>query len=80
MADSTKKLGLAGLIAIVFGSMIGGGIFNIAQNIANGAGLGATIISWLITGVGILILVYVFKILADARPDLTAGIYQYGTE
>ena len=80
MADSTKKLGLAGLIAIVFGSMIGGGIFNIAQNMANGAGLGATIISWLITGVGILFLVYVFKILADARPDLNAGIYQYAKE
>ena len=45
MADGSKKLGLGGLVAIVFGSMIGGGIFNISQNMAQGAGLGATLIS-----------------------------------
>lgn len=76
MADS-KKLGLWGLAAIVFGSMIGGGIFNIAQNMAAGAALGPIMISWVITAVGILFLVMTFKTLADARPDLNAGIYQY---
>ena len=76
MADGSKKLGLGGLVAIVFGSMIGGGIFNISQNMAQGAGLGATLISWVISGVGVLFLVLNFKILADARPDLNAGIYQ----
>ena len=72
MADGSKKLGLGGLVAIVFGSMIGGGIFNISQNMAQGAGLGATLISWVISGVGVLFLVLNFKILADARPDLNA--------
>lgn len=71
------KLGIMGLTAIVFSSMIGGGIFNIAQNMAAAAGLGAIIISWLITAFGILFLVFTFKILADRRPDLNAGIYQY---
>lgn len=80
MADGSKKLGLGGLVAIVFGSMIGGGIFNISQNMAQGAGLGATLISWVISGIGVLFLVLNFKILADARSDLNAGIYQYAKE
>lgn len=77
MSDSTKKLGLMGLTAIVFSSIIGGGIYNIAQNMAVHAGLGAIIISWLITAVGMIFLVYTFKVLSDNRPDLNAGIYQY---
>lgn len=80
MSAGSKKLGLGGLVAIVFGSMIGGGIFNISQNMAQGAGLGATLISWIIAGVGVLFLVLTFKMLADARPDLNAGIYQYAQE
>ncbi len=72
-----KKLSLLGLVAIVFGTMIGSGIFNIAQNMAAEAGLGAVIVSWLITAVGIVSLVLVFNVLADTRPDLDAGIYQY---
>ena len=75
--DSSKKLGLGGLTAIVFGSIIGGGIFNIPQNMAVGAGLGATLIAWVISGIGILFLVLTFKILSDLRPDLNAGIYEY---
>lgn len=80
MASASKKLGLGGLIAIVFGSIIGGGIFNISQNMAQGAGLGATLISWGIAAVGVLFLVMTFKMLSDARPDLNAGIYQYAKE
>lgn len=77
MGDSTKKLGLIGLTAIVFSSIIGGGIYNIAQNMAVHAGLGAIIISWAVTAIGMIFLVYTFKILSDNRPDLNAGIYQY---
>lgn len=60
MSDDSKKLGLGGLIAIVFGSIIGGGIFNISQNMAADAGLGAILISWIISGIGILFLVMTF--------------------
>lgn len=75
--STSHKLGLIGLTAIVFSSMIGGGIFNIAQNMADAAGLGAVIISWIITGFGILFLALTFKVLANRKPDLNAGIYQY---
>ncbi len=77
MSDSTKKLGLIGLTAIVFSSIVGGGIYNIAQNMASGAGLGAVIISWVLTCIGMIFLVYTFKILSNKRSDLNAGIYQY---
>lgn len=74
------RLGFWGLTGIVFGSVIGGSIFNLAQTLARNAALGAVISAWLITGVGILFLVMTFKRLADARPDLKAGIYQYAQE
>lgn len=80
MNKQSQKLGLAGLTAIVFSSMVGGGIFAIPQNMAEGAALGATIISWIISGAGVLCLVLTFKILSDLRPDLNAGIYQYAKE
>ena len=73
----SAKLGLGGLVAIVFGSVIGGSIFNIAQNMARNAALGPVIAAWLITAAGVFFLVLTFKKLADARPDLRAGIYQY---
>ncbi len=80
MADNSKKVGLPGLVAIVFGSMIGGGIFNIPQNMAEGAALGPVIIAWIITGFGMLFLAYTFKSLSNARPDLKSGIYAYANE
>ncbi len=52
MTDQTKKVGFLGLTAIVVGSMVGGGVFNLPSNMAEGAALGAVVIAWLITGVG----------------------------
>lgn len=75
--ESTGKLGFGGLTAVVFGMMVGAGIYNIPQNMAAGAGLGAVLISWGITAVGMIFLVATFKILADRCPELNAGIYQY---
>lgn len=80
MEPSYRKLGLLGLMAIVFGSMIGGGIFSLPQNMASGAGAGAMLLSWGVTAVGILMLVLTFKTLANVRPDLNSGIYQYARE
>lgn len=74
------RLGFIGLAALTFGMMVGAGIFNIPQNMAASAGVGAVIISWIITAIGMLFLVYTFKILADRRPELNAGIYQYAAE
>lgn len=62
--EEKGKLGLWRLVAIVFGSVIGGSIFNIAQNMAHGAALGSVLCAWGITGIGIGMLVSTFKILA----------------
>lgn len=77
---TVKKLGTIGLAAIVLSSMIGGGIFSLPQNMASGAGAGAVIIAWIITGLGIFFIANTFRILSTARPDLTAGIYMYSRE
>ena len=75
-----QKLGIVGLSAMVFSSVVGGGIYDISQNMACGAALGATIISWIVTAVGMLFLVMTFKILAKRRTDLKGGLYQYARE
>lgn len=77
MSEGQKGVSLLGMIAIVFSSMVGGGIFNIAQNMASSAGLGAVIFSWIITGSGMIFLVLTFKLLSDYRPDLNDGMYMY---
>jgi len=77
MSDSTQKLRLGALIALVVGSMVGGGIFSIPQNIAASASAGATLIGWLITGVGMLTLAFVFQTLANRKPELDGGVYAY---
>lgn len=74
------RLGFVGLSALVFGMMVGAGIFNIPQNMASHAGLGAVILSWIVTAAGMLLLVFTFKALADRHPELDAGIYQYARE
>ncbi|SIS18031.1 arginine:ornithine antiporter, APA family [Aquipseudomonas alcaligenes] len=77
MSDSANKLKLGALIALVIGSMVGGGIFSLPQNIANSASAGATLIGWLITGVGMLTLAFVFQTLANRKPGLDGGVYAY---
>ena len=76
----SAKLGLPLLAGVVLGSMIGGGVFNLPQNMARGAGLGAIVIAWTLTLVGMFFLANAFRTLADKRPDLKAGIYRYAQE
>ncbi len=80
MAQHKAKVGLSGLTAMVFGSVIGGAVYNLPQNMASGAGLGAVVLAWLVTGIGVLMLVMTFKILNQRKPELNAGIYQYASE
>ena len=77
MSDSSNKLGLGALVALVVGSMIGGGIFSLPQNIAASASPGAVLIGWAITGVGMLTLAFVFQTLANRKPNLDGGVYVY---
>ncbi|QPC43457.1 amino acid permease [Kaustia mangrovi] len=75
-----RGLGLFALTGMVVGSMIGGGAFNLPSNMADGAALGAQVIAWIVTGAGMFFLANTFRILADKRPDLSAGIYSYARE
>lgn len=77
MSESVEKLRLSALIALVVGSMIGGGIFSLPQNMAERAGVGAVLIGWVITAVGMLTLAFVFQTLANRKPELDAGVYAY---
>ncbi|AIZ31786.1 arginine-ornithine antiporter [Pseudomonas parafulva] len=77
MSDAPGKLKLGALVALVVGSMIGGGIFSLPQNMAASAGVGAVLIGWAITAVGMLSLAFVFQTLANRKPDLDGGVYAY---
>jgi arginine:ornithine antiporter / lysine permease len=73
----TRQLRLGLLTALVVGSMIGSGIFSLPQNMASGAGAGAIVLGWLITGVGMLMLAFVYQTLSRRKPDLDNGVYAY---
>ncbi|KJZ35222.1 arginine-ornithine antiporter [Pseudomonas sp. B21-040] len=77
MSESPAKLKLGALVALVVGSMIGGGIFSLPQNMAASADVGAVLIGWAITAVGMLTLAFVFQTLANRKPDLDGGVYAY---
>ncbi len=74
---ASAKLTLVPLIALVIGSMIGGGVFNLPSDMSKAAAPGAIVIGWLITGIGMLMLAFVYQSLATRKPDLNAGPYAY---
>lgn len=77
MKQQKTNLGLMGLTAIVVGGVIGGGIFNISKLLAEVASLGAIMISWIISSIGLLSIAMTFRTLNRVRPDLSQGIYLY---
>jgi arginine:ornithine antiporter / lysine permease len=77
LSTRSRALPLPLLTAIVVGSMIGSGIFALPQNTAAGAGAGAVLIGWLISGVGMLCLAFVYQTLAWRQPALDNGVYAY---
>lgn len=74
---SEGKLGFWGLTALVFGLVVGLGIFNLPQNMGMAANPGAVAAGWIVTAVGMIPLVVLFKRLADRYPQYKAGLYQY---
>lgn len=71
----TVRLGT--LVSLIVGSCVGAGIFAMPQNIAQVASPGASLIGWLITGLGMLCVAYVFQALAQRKPHLDSGVYSY---
>ena len=72
-----KRVGLVGLVGISVSAMVGGGIYSLPASVASHASAGATLLAWLVTGVGMWFVVSTFRVLAQARPDLTNGVYSY---
>ncbi len=70
-------LSLVALTALVVGSMIGSGIFALPSQMAGSAAPGPLLIGWAITGVGMLMLAFVFQTLASRKPDVDGGVYGY---
>ena len=71
------KLGFAVLAAMVVGSMVGAGVFNLPGRFATATGVVGAIIAWVIAGSGMLMLALVFQSLAVRKPDLDAGVFAY---
>jgi len=72
-----KKLGFFPLIALVVGTMVGGGVFSLPHDLAVGANSGSIIIGWCITAMGMIPLALVYQTLARQKPELEGGIYSY---
>ena len=70
-------LALPALIALVVGSMIGSGIFALPSQMAGSAAPGPLLIGWAVTGVGMLMLAFVFQTLAARKPEVDGGVYGY---
>jgi arginine:ornithine antiporter/lysine permease len=79
-AAGGHKLGLVALTLLVVSAMVGGGVFNLPQNMAQSAGLIAVLASWVISGLGVFFLARTFQVLSDVRPELKAGIYTYSRQ
>ncbi|MBY0377083.1 MAG: basic amino acid/polyamine antiporter [Gammaproteobacteria bacterium] len=74
-----NKIGIFSLMAIIVGSMIGGGAFSLPTDMARHAGLVAILLAWLITGVGMVCLALVYQNLSRRKPELSGGIYSYAS-
>jgi len=79
-ATGAHKLGLVALTLLVVSAMVGGGVFNLPQNMAQSAGLIAVLASWVISGLGVFFLARTFQVLSDIKPELKAGIYMYSRQ
>ncbi|QFQ01653.1 Arginine/ornithine antiporter [Corynebacterium urogenitale] len=75
--DDPRTVRMSTLVSLIVGSCVGAGIFALPQNVASVASPGAAMIGWLITGLGMLCVAYVFQALAVRKPHLDSGVYSY---
>lgn len=74
---NVKDLTFFALFSLTFGSMMGSGVFDIPQNIANRSGALAVVLHWFIVAAGMLALAWSFVHISNKRPDIKSGIYGY---
>lgn len=77
MTPTAAKVSVLTLAGMVVGSIIGGGVFTLPANFGGATGVLGAVIAWVIAGLGMLMLAFVFQSLAVRRPDLDNGIYVY---
>nr|WP_281381151.1 amino acid permease [Corynebacterium anserum] len=75
--DDPRTVRMSTLVSLIVGSCVGAGIFALPQNVASVASPGAAMIGWIITGLGMLCVAYVFQALAVRKPYLDSGVYSY---
>jgi APA family basic amino acid/polyamine antiporter len=71
---STREIGFAAAVALVMGNMIGSGVFLLPASLAPYGGL--SIVGWLITATGSVLIALVFARLARIHPA-AGGLYAY---
>ncbi len=76
-ASGRQTFSLLTLTAMVVGSMVGAGIFSLPATFGRATGPFGAIVAWIIAGSGMLMLAFVFQILAQRKPHLDAGIFAY---
>ncbi|MGW9183444.1 amino acid permease [Agromyces sp. NPDC055661] len=79
-STTTSKLSLPALTAMVVGSMVGAGVFQLPARFASQTGVSGALIAWAIAGLGMLTLALVFQTLAVRKPKLDNGVYVYARE
>jgi arginine:ornithine antiporter/lysine permease len=79
MTSTAQKLSLASLSALVVGSMVGAGIFSLPRTFGSATGPFGAIVAWCIAGAGIFTLAHVFRVLAERKSELDAGVYAYAS-
>lgn len=73
----TTTLSVPALTAMVVGSMVGAGVFQLPARFAGQTGVYGALIAWAVAGTGMLMLAFVFQNLAVRKPDLDNGVYVY---
>ena len=72
-----QKLPLFSLAAMVIGSMVGAGIFNLPGRFATATGPFGAIIAWAIAGTGMYTWLASSRRSAEKRPDIDSGVFAY---
>lgn len=72
-----ETLPVLSLTALVVGSMVGAGVFTLPAKFGSATGVLGALVAWLISGIGMLMLAFVFQTLAQRKPNLDSGVFAY---